>query len=146
MVGYVYWPGEPDFNAQVSYYPNGKAIWDQRPMFAAKATDRAFYPLMWTDINRKYQGSWGRAGDPNVLTSGVNHFNNSGEGPKGSNEGYLDGHVEWAKGSLFDKTPKLSTATWSSFSMPAGPERSHFLFPELLLLSEATERANQECH
>ena len=64
----VYWPGEPDFNDSPSFYPNGAAIWDQRPIFAAKTTDRAYYPILWTDINRKYLGTWGRPGDPNPLT------------------------------------------------------------------------------
>jgi len=108
VIGYLYWPGEPDFNASPSFYPNGAAIWDQRPIFAAKTTDRAYYPLMWTDINRKYLNSWGRPGDPDPLTIGVNHFNRAGSNPEGSNEGYLDGHAEWVKGLFFTKAPKMS--------------------------------------
>ena len=64
VVGYLYWPGEPDFNNSPSFYPNGAAIWDQRPIFAAKSTNRAYYPLLWTDINRKYLGTSGPARQP----------------------------------------------------------------------------------
>ena len=121
VVGYLYWPGEPDFNASASFYPNGAAIWDQRPIFAAKTTDRAYYPLMWTDINRKYLASWGRPGDPNPLSCGVNHFNRAGNSPEGSNEGYLDGHAEWVKGLGFSKTPKMSYANLQFFFSAGRP-------------------------
>jgi hypothetical protein len=108
VVGYVYWPGEPTFNSSPSFYPNATAIWDQRPLFAMKSTDRAYYPLMWTDINRKYQGTWGRPNDPNPMTRGVNHFDRSGDNPEGANEGYTDAHVEWVRGLNFYKTAKMS--------------------------------------
>ena len=121
VVGYVYWPGEPDFNNSPSFYPNGAAIWDQRPIFAAKTTDRAYYPLMWTDINRKYLNSWGRPGDPDPLTIGVNHFNRAGNNPEGSNEGYLDGHAEWVRGLLFIKTPKMKYASLEFFFYAGRP-------------------------
>jgi prepilin-type N-terminal cleavage/methylation domain-containing protein len=111
VVGYLYWVGEPRFESSASYWPNSTAIWNQRPLLARKTTDRAYYPIMWTDINRKYQGSWGRPGDPNPLTRGVNHFNFGGSSPEGSNEAYTDGHVEWAKGVRFNKTPKMSYAS-----------------------------------
>jgi prepilin-type N-terminal cleavage/methylation domain-containing protein len=121
VVGYFYWPGEPDFNTSPSFYPNGAAIWDQRPIFAMRTTDRAYYPLMWTDINRKYLGSWGRPGDPDPLTIGVNHFNRAGNSPEGSNEGYLDGHAEWVKGLFFSRTPRMSYASLQFFFYAGRP-------------------------
>jgi prepilin-type N-terminal cleavage/methylation domain-containing protein len=108
VVGYPYMPGMKDFNASPSFYPNAAAIWDQQPIFAMKTIDRAYYPIMWMDINRKYQGSWGRPGDANPLTRGVNHFSRTGNGPEGSNEGYTDGHVEWVRGLKYTKTPKMN--------------------------------------
>ena len=38
---------------------------------------------------------------------GVNHYNDRGDEPDGSNEGFVDGHVEWIKGSTFRKKPKM---------------------------------------
>jgi hypothetical protein len=63
--------------------------------------------VLWGDINRKYQNSWFRPGDPNPLTRGVNHFNRSGNAPAGANEGFLDGHVEWANGRKFLREPRM---------------------------------------
>jgi len=108
VVGYAYFPGQAAFNAAPTFYPNYADFWDQRPVFAMKMTERPYYPLMWTDINRKWQGTWGRPGDPNPQTRGVNHFNRAGDNPEGSNEGYIDGHVEWAKGLRYTKTPKMN--------------------------------------
>ena len=108
VAGYFYLTGEPVFNSAPTFYPNAAQFWDQRPIFAIKLTDRAYFPLMWTDINRKYQGSWGRPGDPDPLSRGVNHYNPNGNSPAGSNEGYTDGHVEWIKGMLYSKTPKMN--------------------------------------
>jgi prepilin-type N-terminal cleavage/methylation domain-containing protein len=115
VVGYLYWPGEPNFNNSQTFYPNAAAIWDQRPIFAIKTSDPAYYPLMWTDINRKYLGTWGRPNDPDPLTTGVNHFNRAGSNPEGSNEGYLDGHAEWVKGAIFTKSPKISYSNLQFF-------------------------------
>ena len=38
---------------------------------------------------------------------GVNHFDQAGKEPAGSNEVFLDGHVEWAKGLKFYRKPKM---------------------------------------
>ncbi len=108
VAGYFYFTGEPIFNSAPTFYPNATQFWDQQPVFAIKTTDRAYYALMWTDVNRKYQNSWGRPGDPDPLTRGVNHYERNGASPAGSNEGYTDGHVEWAQASRFTKTPKMN--------------------------------------
>lgn len=110
VVSYTYFPGRADFNNSPTFYPNAATFWDQRPVFAMKTQDRAYYPIMWTDLNRKSAGSWGRPGDPNPATRGVNHYARSGDVPDGSNEGYLDGHVEWARGSLYSKNRKMDYA------------------------------------
>jgi prepilin-type N-terminal cleavage/methylation domain-containing protein len=107
VVGYTYFPGRKDLTAP-TFYPNYAAIYDQAPLLATKTTDRPYYPVMWTDLNRKYSGEWGRPGDPDPNTRGVNHFNKAGDGPDGSNEGYIDGHVEWAQGIRYSKTPKMN--------------------------------------
>jgi prepilin-type N-terminal cleavage/methylation domain-containing protein len=108
VAGYFYFAGEPAFNSQQGYYPNAASFWDQQPIFAIKTTDTAYYPLLWTDIVRKYQGSWGRPGDPNPGTRGVNHYEPSGASPAGSNEGYTDGHVEWVTAKKLLKAPKMT--------------------------------------
>ena len=45
--------------------------------------------------------------DPNPLMRGVNHYNDRGDEPEGSNEGFYDGHVEWIKGVTFINKPKM---------------------------------------
>ena len=121
VVGYSYFPGQAAFNAAPTFYPNYADFWDQRPVFAMKMTERPYYPLMWTDINRKWQNSWGRPDDPNPLTRGVNHFNRAGNNPEGSNEGYIDGHVEWAKGLRYSKTPKMNYSDLQIFFYAGRP-------------------------
>lgn len=108
VIGYAYYLGQKAFNETPTFYANAATFWDQRPVFAAKTIDRPYYPIMWTDINRKWQNSWGRPGDPNPLTRGVNHYNARGDNPEGANEGYIDGHVEWAKGIFYSKTAKMT--------------------------------------
>ena len=48
----------------------------------------------------------GPTGRSNPLMRGVNHYNDRGDEPEGSNEGFFDGHVEWVKGVTFIK-PKM---------------------------------------
>ena len=102
-----YFPGRADFNSSPTFYPNAVDFWDQRPVFALKTHDRAYYPIMWTDLNRKYLDQWGRPGDPDPNTRGVNHYARNGDAPEGSNEGYIDGHVEWARGASYSKKQKM---------------------------------------
>jgi len=83
---------------------------DTEPVFPVKTTDRPHYEVLFTDLNRKLNGSWGRPGDP-TDTRGVNHYNPGGDHPDGSNEGFMDGHVEWIKGITFIKTPKMRTGS-----------------------------------
>jgi prepilin-type N-terminal cleavage/methylation domain-containing protein len=106
VLGYVYFVGEPEYEKGV-YYPT---VITNTPIFAQKNTDRPYYSVIWSDINRKLDGSWYRPGDPNALTRGVNHFDRSGQNPEGSNEGYLDGHVSWIPGRKFVQKPKMTFA------------------------------------
>ena len=105
VTGYIYYPGNASYNNNLTLYPRPPA---SLPVFAMKTTDQALFPILWSDINRKHMGSWYRPGDPNPLVRGVNHFDNRGKNPAGSSEGYLDGHVEWAKGVLFTKRHKMA--------------------------------------
>jgi hypothetical protein len=96
--------GEPEYNENRSLHV--RAITNQ-PIFALKNTDRPYYRILWSDINRKLNDSWFRPGDPNPLVRGVNHFDRNGRNPAGSNEGYLDGHVEWVQGRKFVKEARM---------------------------------------
>lgn len=110
VVGYSYFLGQKAFAAP-SYYsenPDRGDFLGKYPPFAIKTTDRPYYSIMWTDINRKYNNDWGRPGDPDPNSRGVNHYDKKNGGPDGSNEGYIDGHAEWAKGILYSKTPKMT--------------------------------------
>jgi len=121
VAGYFYFVGTEVFNSSPTFYPNATLIWNERPIFAMKTTDKAYYPVMWTDINRKYQNSWGRPGDPDPLTRGVNHYEPNGAGPAGSNEGYIDGHVEWVNAIKFVKSPKMNYSSLQVFFYAGKP-------------------------
>lgn len=104
VTGFIYYPGNPSYNSNMGLYPRRPP---STPVFAMKTSDQPYYPLLWSDINRKHQGSWLRPGDPNPLVRGVNHYDLKGKNPSGSNEGYLDGHVEWVKGLKYTKRHKM---------------------------------------
>ena len=104
VLGYIYYPGNPTYNDNLGLYPRRPTT---KPVFAMKTSDNPYFTILWGDINRKFQDSWFRPGDPNPLTRGVNHFNDSGKEPAGANEGHLDGHVEWAPARKFIKRPKM---------------------------------------
>jgi prepilin-type N-terminal cleavage/methylation domain-containing protein len=112
VVGYFYLAGYAPYNdpANVSTYypgngalPGGDNIRAHLPVFAIKSTDRPYYKLLWTDMNRRYQGSWERANDFNVR--GANHYEKGV--PMGANEAYLDGHAEWLQFSKFSLAPRM---------------------------------------
>jgi prepilin-type N-terminal cleavage/methylation domain-containing protein len=104
VTGYIYYPGNTNYNSNLALYPRKPP---RTPFFAMKLSDDPYYSIIWSDINRKHQGSWFRPGDPNPLVRGVNHFDTRGKTPAGSNEGFLDGHVEWVKGQKYTKRPKM---------------------------------------
>ena len=103
VLGYIYYVGEPEYE-KTSYHSTNAVT---KPIFAAKTSDRPYYAIVWSDINRKYLNSWFRPGDPNPLVRGVNHFDRAGRNPAGSNEGYIDGHVAWVPGRKFVAQPKM---------------------------------------
>lgn len=103
VMGYVYLAGEPSYDNPSLY----RGV-TNTPVFARKTTDRPHFSIIWSDMNRKLNGSWGRPGDPNPLVRGVNHFNRAGKEPAGSNEGFLDGHVEWVQARRFLRFPKMN--------------------------------------
>ena len=92
VMGYHYFGGESNYfnnSALVRVVPAG------RNAFALKNTDRPYYTVLFADLVRKLNGSWGRPGDVDVSTRGVNHYDQSS--PAGANQGFLDGHAEWVK-------------------------------------------------
>ena len=112
VIGYNYYCGWQPYNeiANVgTYYPNngllpgGENIRAHMPVFAMKTTDRAYYKILWSDLTRRYNGDWLRGTDFNAR--GVNHMQN--KGPVGGNEGYIDGHVEWAQFFKYSSGPKM---------------------------------------
>jgi prepilin-type N-terminal cleavage/methylation domain-containing protein len=120
-IGYMYFPGYANFNdvaAVNGYYPNNGALPEKAslasplnnirsymPAFAVKDTDKPYWKIVWSDINRKIGSSWYHSITGVGDIRGSNHFEN-GE-PVGSNEGYTDGHVEWVKFSKFSSGPKM---------------------------------------
>lgn len=112
VVGYFYYAGNAAFNAPAnigSYYPNsgalpgGDNLAAHTPILPMKTTDRAYYNLVWGDMQGKYNGDWWR--DQAKGTCRVNHFEKGA--PVGANEGSMDGHVEWVKWLKFSKGPRM---------------------------------------
>lgn len=112
VTGYFYFAGNAAFNDQslvANYYPNGGGLpdgsnmRDHLPAFPRKSTDRPYYDLVWSDMAAKYLGDWWR--DKAAGTCRVNHFEK--ERPVGSNEGSMDGHVDWVKWEKFSKAPRM---------------------------------------
>ena len=112
VIGYFYFAGNSAFNtpATISTYypnsgvlPNGDNLAAHEPILPMKTTDRAYFNLVWGDMQAKYLGDWWR--DRSVGTCRVNHFEK--ETPVGANEGSIDGHVEWIKWIKFSKGPRM---------------------------------------
>jgi prepilin-type N-terminal cleavage/methylation domain-containing protein len=106
VLGYVYYAGYDEYNRHREYHPD-PTVFSHQPIFAQRSTDNAYYRILWADMTRKLQNSWGRPGDPDPQTRGVNHFNRAGDEPEGSTEAYLDGHARWVPFVRFGARPKL---------------------------------------
>ena len=107
VIGYAYYAGNSIFNNQATlgtYYPNYSSL--STPVFPMKSTDKAYYNILWTDLDIKYNGSWFNSSAANLCR--VNHFNSSGQAPLGGNECYADGHVDWVKYIQYSKSPRMS--------------------------------------
>jgi hypothetical protein len=78
-------------------------------------TENPHYRIMWSDINRKQNGTWRRPDDPDPLMRGVNHFNRQGDAPEGSNESYLDGLVRWVNARRYIARPELAVFSTEFF-------------------------------
>jgi prepilin-type N-terminal cleavage/methylation domain-containing protein len=110
VINYFYFPGFSSLNnnSQVaSFYPangslpGGDNIRNHMPAFAMSETDAPYWKIMWSDANRKFASSFSSGANRSA-----NHFGD--KQPLGSNESYLDGHVEWVDFSKFSSGPKLS--------------------------------------
>ena len=111
VLGYSYFAGYPDFNSPyfiAVYYPangalpGGDNLRNHLPVFAVNLTDQPYYPILWTDLSRKYLGDWRRERD---TVRGANHFGT--DKPLGQNEVYLDGRVAWAAFAKFPSMPRM---------------------------------------
>lgn len=112
VIGYFYFAGNAAFNNPANvgtYYPNsgalpgGDNLAAHQPILPLKTTDRAYYNLVWSDMQAKYLNDWWR--DRAAGTCRVNHFEKGA--PVGANEGSTDGHVEWVKWDKFSKSPRM---------------------------------------
>lgn len=71
------------------------------PLFARMVTDKPYWNLMWTDLNRQWPYTpgyidWGHPTEPRI---GANHLSgDTHDPPDGSHESYLDGSVEYVTG------------------------------------------------
>jgi prepilin-type N-terminal cleavage/methylation domain-containing protein len=128
VIGYFYFAGEAAYNSSATvgtYYPNngalpgGDNLRARLPVFAMKSTENPYYKLIWTDINRQYLNDWGRGTDFNIR--GANHNKGGSTPPVGANEGYTDGHVEWAKFQKFS-TPRMQFSGLNLFFYGGQPQ------------------------
>ena len=115
VLGYAFYGGRAEYNdaSQVNNYYIGNGaltgtgipgdnIRGHLPAFSMKTTDNAYYKILWTDLSRKFGTSgWVRTDG----RQGVNHFEKGN--PAGQNEGYTDGHAEWAQFSKFSSPAKM---------------------------------------
>ena len=110
VIGYFYLAGDPRLESNSSMF-RGAGLGIERPTFRPyfpqKTTDRPFYDVLFSDLTRKWNGSWLRPGDGTRLTRGVNHFDETGESPAGGNQGYVDGSAEWVGATQFTDRPKF---------------------------------------
>ena len=124
VIGYNYYVSRDSWNSPASgIWPNygqledGSSIGEHMPAFAVKTTDKAYFKVMWSDIVRRYNNDWMRAEETTARTRGVNHFER--DAPVGANEGFIDGHVQWAKASKFvnklASNPKITVGGASIF-------------------------------
>lgn len=103
VMGYHYFSGTP-------IYTNNGALRRVVPpdrwatSLAQRTSDKPYYEVLFADLVRKLNGSWGRPGDGGVDVRGCNHY--VGNSPGGANQGFLDGHGEWVK----------ATDTWTRFA------------------------------
>lgn len=71
------------------------------PIFAQNVSDKPYWTLMWTDLNREYPSTpgsidWSHPTDPRL---GANHLGATVyDPPVGSHESHLDGRVDWVTG------------------------------------------------
>jgi hypothetical protein len=103
VMGYFYFAGDPNLESNSAL----QRAATNRPIFAQKTTDNPNYKVLFADLNRKLSGSWGRPGDSNPQSRGVNHYNRAGDQPEGGNHGFMDGHVQWVRGLEFIRFPKF---------------------------------------
>ena len=117
VMGYHYFAGEASLFTNpglIRVVPAGKSA------FALKTTDRPYYTVLFADLVRKLNGSWGRPGDSDPNVRGANHYEK--ESPSGANQGFLDGHGQWVKArEPWIKFPKLTFGSAQVF-MDGGDE------------------------
>jgi prepilin-type N-terminal cleavage/methylation domain-containing protein len=127
VIGYFYLVGHRSWaeaSGGIAWNPTAvnAATGARKPYLAVKTTDRPHFQVMFTDVSRHYNNSWLRP-DSGPDTRGVNHYSSKAGLPEGNNEGYLDGHVEWASGSTFATSPntyRFSNGTGTRFFFSAG--------------------------
>lgn len=77
-----------------------------RPLFPTRLSSSAYWPYLWTDLNRVYPSgatiNWSMSGASRI---GANHLDNRNytEMPGGTHIGYMDGSVVWVSGSQMKK-------------------------------------------
>jgi prepilin-type N-terminal cleavage/methylation domain-containing protein len=111
VMGYFYLAGDPNLENNPALIRGVQ----KRPVLAQKTTDDPHYKVIFADLNRKLNDSWGRPGDANPLMRGVNHYNRAGDNPEGGNHGFLDGHVAWIPGREFIRFPKIVQGSRADF-------------------------------
>jgi len=117
VMGYHYFAGEPSLFTNPGLV---RVVTADKNAFALKSSDRPFYTVLYADLVRKLNGSWGRPGDSDPTVRGANHYE-KGE-PSGANQGFLDGHGQWVKAKEpWIRFPKLTFGSAQVF-MDGGDE------------------------
>ena len=105
VMGYTYFAGEPTYTNN-AYLHRVVPADRWATALAITSVDKPYYTILWADLVRKLNGSWGRDGDPDPTTRGCNHYDK--DSPAGGNMSFLDGHSEWRRAdAVWTRYPKL---------------------------------------
>ncbi len=117
VMGYHYFTGEQSLFTNPGLV---RVVPVDRQAFALRSTDRPYYTVLFADLVRKLDGSWGRPGDSDPNVRGANHYEKGV--PSGANQGFLDGHGQWVKAKdPWIRFPKLTFGSAQVF-MDGGDE------------------------
>jgi len=110
VVGYFFYAGETNyFTSTILRFVPASQLSEAMPL---TTTGSPYYTVLVSELVRKIPPgpTWGRPGDSDPNLHGANHYEKGA--PAGGNQMFLDGHAEWARGSIeWLARPKMKVGT-----------------------------------